>query len=116
MAPPPLAFRKAPFRALPTRRVTELPVMTSAIQRPQAANKPSRSAAAIRALPLAAIQANARNPRLRLRDVPELASSMQSYGLLQPVVVRPVADGYVLLAGHRRVEAARSLGWDTIPS
>jgi ParB family chromosome partitioning protein len=41
---------------------------------------------------------------------------MRTYGLLQPVVVRPVGDGYVLLAGHRRVEAARSLGWDTMPA
>jgi ParB family chromosome partitioning protein len=49
-----------------------------------------------------------------LRDVPQLAASMQAYGLLQPVVVRPVEGGYVLLAGHRRVEAARYLGWETI--
>jgi ParB family chromosome partitioning protein len=49
-----------------------------------------------------------------LRDIPELASSLRTYGLLQPVVVRPVDGGYVLLAGHRRVEAARSLGWETI--
>ena len=41
---------------------------------------------------------------------------MQTYGLLQPVVVRPVDDGYVVLAGHRRVEAARSLGWEAIPA
>ncbi len=90
--------------------------MTSATQRPQAANRSNRGTAAIRTLPLVAIQPNARNPRRHLRDVPELASSMQTYGLLQPVVVRPIPDGYVLLAGHRRVEAARSLGWETIPA
>ena len=41
---------------------------------------------------------------------------MKTYGLLQPVVVRPLEGGYVLLAGHRRVAAARSLGWESIPA
>ena len=62
------------------------------------------------------VKANERNPRQRMRGVPELASSMKTYGLLQPVVVRPVEGGYVLLAGHRRVAAARSLGWESIPA
>src|SRR5579871_1046874 len=75
-----------------------------------------QAAASIHPLSLAEIKANERNPRQRLRDIPELASSLQTYGLLQPVVVRPVDGGYVLLAGHRRVEAARSLGWEVIPA
>src|SRR4051794_8955799 len=33
---------------------------------------------------------------------------------VQPVVVRRRADGYELIAGHRRVEAAKSLGWTEI--
>src|SRR3954447_19503094 len=105
--------------------------MTSASHRLTTPQSPNRRSAAgtrargasmqqadggIQALPLGSIQANARNPRRRLRDVPQLAASIQTYGLLQPVVVRPVKDGYVLLAGHRRVEAARSLGWETIPA
>jgi ParB family chromosome partitioning protein len=51
-----------------------------------------------------------------MRSLDELAASIQAHGLLQPVVVRPVDDGYVLLAGHRRTEAARLLGWETIPA
>jgi ParB family chromosome partitioning protein len=43
-----------------------------------------------------------------------LAASIQAHGLMQPIVVRPVANGYELVAGHRRLEAARLLGWTEI--
>jgi ParB family chromosome partitioning protein len=82
---------------------------------PPDTNAPQQ-AAGLQALPLSSITSSSRNPRRRLLDVPELAASIQAYGLLQPVVVRPRGDAYVLLAGHRRVEAARSLGWETIPA
>ena len=35
---------------------------------------------------------------------------------MQPIVVRRLADGYQLVAGHRRLEATRSLGWTEIPA
>jgi ParB family chromosome partitioning protein len=45
----------------------------------------------------------------------ELADSMRSSGLLQPIVVRPVGEGeYELIAGERRWRAARTLGWQEI--
>ena len=50
----------------------------------------------------------------------ELARSLKSNGLLQPIVVRPDPEGnagdYLLIAGERRWRAAGSLGWDTIPA
>ena len=50
----------------------------------------------------------------------ELARSLKSNGLLQPIVVRPDPDGndgdYLLIAGERRWRAAGILGWDTIPA
>jgi ParB family chromosome partitioning protein len=62
-------------------------------------------------LPVSSIQPSPRNPRHNLTGIDELAASLQAYGLMQPVVVRRLAEGYQLVAGHRRLEAARSLGW-----
>jgi ParB family chromosome partitioning protein len=62
-------------------------------------------------VPLAEVVASARNPRRRHVDIDGLAASIQAYGLLQPLVVR-VRDGkYEVIAGHRRLEAVRLLGW-----
>ncbi len=60
------------------------------------------------------VRPSARNPRHKLDGIDELAGSLREYGLLQPVVVRHVDGGYELIAGHRRVEAARLLGWAEI--
>src|SRR5262245_23390273 len=49
--------------------------------------------------------------RKDMKDVPRLAASMQAVGLLQPVVIRPDNS---LVAGARRLEAARSLGWSEV--
>jgi ParB family chromosome partitioning protein len=43
-----------------------------------------------------------------------LAASIESIGLLQPIVVRPVGDRYVLVAGERRLRAAKLAGLESI--
>src|SRR5438445_7985953 len=58
-------------------------------------------------LPIASIQPSARNPRMRVDNITELADSLRAHGLLQPVVVRRRGVAYELIAGHRRVEAAK---------
>lgn len=70
-------------------------------------------------LPLEAIHPNPRQPRKRFE--PEatagLAASMRHQGVLQPVVVRPRAEGgYELVAGERRWRAAREAGLPTLPA
>ncbi|GMQ99141.1 MAG: ParB/RepB/Spo0J family partition protein [Acidimicrobiia bacterium] len=45
-----------------------------------------------------------------------LASSIGSVGLLQPIVVRRQTDGYVLVAGERRLRACKQAGFETIPA
>jgi ParB family chromosome partitioning protein len=70
-------------------------------------------------LPVAALRPNPYQPRHAFDEpaLAELAASMQSSGLLQPVAVRSANDGtYELIAGERRWRAARSLGWTTIPA
>jgi ParB family transcriptional regulator, chromosome partitioning protein len=77
------------------------------------------SATQLAHLPVDAIHANPRQPRRRFE--PEattgLASSIREQGLLQPVVVRPRAEGgYELIAGERRWRAAREAGIDAVPA
>jgi ParB family chromosome partitioning protein len=69
----------------------------------------------IQRIPLADIDASGNNPRRRLTDMDDLTDSIQAHGLLQPVVVRKTGDRYTLIAGHRRLEALRRLGWDMVP-
>ena len=45
-----------------------------------------------------------------------LVKSIVEHGLLQPILVRPVANGFEIIAGYRRFEACRSLRWRHIQS
>jgi ParB family transcriptional regulator, chromosome partitioning protein len=65
-------------------------------------------------VPVASIQPSPRNPRRALEGIDELATSLSEHGLLQPVVVRRLDNGYELIAGHRRLEAWKTLGRSTI--
>lgn len=47
--------------------------------------------------------------------VKELAASIQQHGLLHPIIVRPVKDGFEIVAGNRRFQACRILQWKYIP-
>lgn len=64
------------------------------------------------------IRPGARQPRAVFENAPlaELAASIQEQGVLQPVLVRPLADGYELVAGERRWRAAKVAGLRTIPA
>jgi ParB family chromosome partitioning protein len=67
-------------------------------------------------VPLASIDVSGRNPRRKLSDIDQLAESIQAHGLLQPPVVRPTQRGrFELIAGHRRLEALRRLGFVSVP-
>jgi ParB family chromosome partitioning protein len=48
-------------------------------------------------------------------ELRRLAESIKAHGLLQPVVVRRVHDHYQLVAGQRRLRAARQAGWIDVP-
>ena len=65
----------------------------------------------------ALVDPNPWQPRTVLADadLEELAASLREHGLVQPVVVRRRGDRYQLIAGQRRLEAARRIGWTTVP-
>ena len=64
------------------------------------------------------VHPNPDQPRKHFDDekLGELAASIKAHGLLQPIVVRPVAAGFELVAGERRFRAAHLAGVDRLPA
>lgn len=65
-----------------------------------------------------AIVPNQRQPRSIFADEPlrELAESIKNYGILQPLLVKPLDETtYELIAGERRLRAAKLAGLETVP-
>jgi ParB family transcriptional regulator, chromosome partitioning protein len=67
-------------------------------------------------VPVTSIDPNPWQPRSVLDDgaLAELAESIREHGLVQPIVVRQQGDRYQLIAGQRRLAAARRVGWTRI--
>jgi ParB family chromosome partitioning protein len=64
------------------------------------------------------IQRNPRQPREKfdLEELENLAASIREHGVIQPLIVSPGKSGiYVLIAGERRLQAARKAGLKTVP-
>ena len=86
---------------------------------PEPAGGGTVNGAQFRELPLDAISPNPRQPREHFDEeaLAELVTSIKEVGLLQPVVVREVADGrYELIMGERRFRASREAGLAAIPA
>ena len=68
-------------------------------------------------LPVRDIRPNPRQPRQEFReeDLAELAMSISQVGVLQPLSVRRVRDGWELIAGERRLRAAKMAGLPRVP-
>lgn len=70
-------------------------------------------------MPVAALHPNPRQPRTRFDEtaLSELADSIRSNGILQPILVRPRAlgGGYEIVAGERRYRAALRVGLTVVP-
>ncbi len=66
---------------------------------------------------LSEIEPNKNQPRKNFDQdaIDDLAESIRQYGLLQPLVVRPIATGYQLVAGERRWRACRIAGLTEVP-
>ncbi len=66
---------------------------------------------------MSAIRPNPFQPRTRFQqeEIDGLAASINTQGLLQPIVVRKKVNGYEIISGERRYRALKQLGWDTAP-
>ncbi|MBB5174775.1 nucleoid occlusion protein [Texcoconibacillus texcoconensis] len=72
----------------------------------------------VKDLPVADIIPNRFQPRTIFQDerIEELAQTIKTHGMIQPIVVREQEDGYELIAGERRWRAVQLLGWETVPA
>lgn len=72
----------------------------------------------LRHIKVAEIAADPDQPRRHFDEVAlaELAASVKQHGVLQPIVVTPGKEGYVIVAGERRWRAAAQAGLDKIPA
>jgi ParB family chromosome partitioning protein len=64
------------------------------------------------------IKVNPYQPRKTMEEIKlkELAQSIKTYGLLQPIIVTEIEGEYQIVAGERRFLACQSLGWTEIPA
>ena len=72
----------------------------------------------VQLLDLTQIKPNPQQPRRTFTEesLEELAQSITEQGVLQPILVRPVADGYQIVAGERRWRASRLAGLEQVPA
>lgn len=131
-APQAEAPRPAPAPVEPPRNVFELPVTNLQQQPPAAPPQPAPQPVAApvaapqaaadagpRSLPIDLVQRNPSQPRKHFdeSDLTELAGSIKTHGVLQPILVRPIPDGkYEIVAGERRWRAAQRAGLHSIPA
>lgn len=73
-----------------------------------------------RQIPVTDLRPNPRQPRREIprAELEELTASIRQHGVLQPLIVSPAPDGhgYLLIAGERRLQAARLAGLSTVPA
>jgi ParB family chromosome partitioning protein len=84
---------------------------------PPAASRPAPSRAPM-TLPTAHLRAGKYQPRTTFEHIEVLVDSVKQYGLLQPILVRPVSgepDAYEIIAGERRWRAAQKAQLHEVP-
>lgn len=70
----------------------------------------------IELIPLNSLSISPFNVRKTIGDLTDLKNSIESQGVLQPVIVRPVEDRFEIVVGQRRFLACKELKWTHIPA
>ena len=81
----------------------------------------SKAAEEVVKIPIDKIVANRFQPRAIFDEekIKELAKTIQTHGVIQPIVVRPISENegtYEIIAGERRYRAMKSLQWEEVPA
>ena len=78
----------------------------------------TRAQGSLREIPIEQITPNPRQPRARIDEerFAELVESVRRDGIVQPILVRGVGQGWELIAGERRWRAAQAAGLTTVPA
>jgi len=100
-----------------TKKPKGLGLGLEALLGPKVSDAPPAPAGAPTSLPLDRLRHGKYQPRTRMDEgsLYELAESIRSQGVMQPILVRPVDGGFEIIAGERRFRAARLAGLDEVP-
>ncbi|MDP3225640.1 MAG: ParB/RepB/Spo0J family partition protein, partial [Rubrivivax sp.] len=100
-----------------TKKPKGLGLGLEALLGPKVSDAPQAEAGTPTTLPLNVLRTGKYQPRTRMDEgsLYELAESIKSQGVMQPILVRPVTGGYEIIAGERRFRAARLAGLDSVP-
>jgi len=111
-------------RRMVTKKPKGLGLGLEALLGPKVSDAPAPGSASPSSLRLAQLQPGRYQPRTRMDEgsLYELAESIRSQGVMQPILVRPVASSsggaaaaYEIIAGERRFRAAKLAGLDEVP-
>ena len=77
----------------------------------------SEAVAGVRMMKTGLLQAGAGQPRRQFdpESLQTLADSIRRHGVMQPIMVRPIKNGFEIVAGERRFRAAQMAGLETVP-
>ena len=106
------------FESKSKKTTTKKSTVSKPVEKVQKVEKPEKFAEGVIYISLDDIKPNAMQPRKVFNEeaLEELANSIKTNGLIQPIIVRSSKDGYELVAGERRWRAARKAGLKKIPA
>jgi ParB family chromosome partitioning protein len=93
-------------------------IPTTGTKQPESGAGAPDDGTGLRELTITSIRPNPNQPRVHFDEesLVELSASIAAIGVLQPILVRPVDDGFELIAGERRWRAAQRAGLSHIPA
>ena len=101
-----------------TKKPKGLGLGLEALLGPRVSEGPAAGVGQPTTLPLSVLRSGKYQPRTRMDEgsLYELAESIKSQGVMQPILVRPLQEGcYEIIAGERRYRAAKIAGLDSVP-